>query len=102
VVALSAGKDVKGILQELLCDEDGFYGVSFSLVESMPWVRPQAPEDVVDAAKSLRRLRCAECASDLGAALQAAKEDPVKPQVVVCGSLYLVADVVRTLNRPCE
>ncbi|CAK9014490.1 unnamed protein product [Durusdinium trenchii] len=89
VVALSFGKDAKGILQELLREEDSLLAVTFPAVEAMPWVKPQAPEELVEVARSLPAGGGAQTAATWREALQA----EMGKQAVVCGSLYLVADV---------
>ncbi|CAE7296338.1 FOL3 [Symbiodinium natans] len=97
VIALSAGKDAIAILHELLhSDEDAVYTVGFSEVEGMPWVQAQAPDDILASVWSLRpHLRHAQACPDLQSALEVAQADAVASQIVICGSLYLVADCVR-------
>ncbi|CAK9107397.1 Probable dihydrofolate synthetase (DHFS) [Durusdinium trenchii] len=70
VVALSFGKDAKGILQELLREEDSLLAVTFPAVEAMPWVKPQAPEELVEVARSLPAGGGAQTAATWREALQ--------------------------------
>lgn len=97
VIALSAGKDAEAILRELLrSDQDAVYAVGFSSVEGMPWVQAQAPDEILTSIRSVRpHLRRVQACLDLPAALEAVKMDSVATQIVICGSLYLVADCVR-------
>ncbi|CAE7891898.1 FOL3 [Symbiodinium microadriaticum] len=97
VIALSAGKDAEAILRELLrSDQDAVYAVGFSSVEGMPWVQAQAPDEILTSVRSVRpHLRRVQACLDLPAALEAVKMDSVATQIVICGSLYLVADCVR-------
>eukprot|EP00435_Cladocopium_sp_Y103_P066085 s90_g28.t1 len=102
VIALSSGKDAKGILQELLQDEDSLIAVSFSKVEAMPWVRPESTSELVKLAREVRPTIRAKEAATFQEAIGEEIEDPasVKPQIVICGSLYLVADVIATIQKP--
>ena len=58
-------------------------------VEGMPWVAPVESAAIVDAAAALGMR--SSVASSLDGALALSSE----PQIVVCGSLYLVADLYR-------
>ncbi|CAE8681569.1 unnamed protein product [Polarella glacialis] len=100
VIGMSAGKDSAGVLQQLLHDEDSVLAVTFGEVAGMPWVRCQPAADLAAVARSVRPgLRRSEGSfANLLAALQAAHSDAPASQVVVCGSLYLVADFMRLLR----
>lgn len=99
--AFSAGKDVRGILDSLLVDRDAVFAVPFSRVEGMPWVRHEDPEAVCAAAQlpSGPQLRCCHAFESLSEALDEASATSVGAQIVVCGSLYLAADLLRLLAR---
>ncbi|CAE7458655.1 fol3 [Symbiodinium pilosum] len=87
VIAMSAGKDDKAILQELLhSDKDALYAVSFSTVEGMPWVQAQAQHDLLSSARSCRpQLRRFQACPDLRTALQAVQTDPAAlPDCTCC------------------
>eukprot|EP00439_Symbiodinium_sp_Y106_P080050 s501_g18.t2 len=94
---------LKALLGQTL---DAVYAVGFSSVEGMPWVQAQAPDEILTSIRWFFGFLCltvdmyhvdgrAQACPDLAAALEAAKIDPVTSQVVICGSLYLVADCVR-------
>lgn len=102
VVALSLGKDAKGILKQLLRDKDMFTAVSFSKVKGMPWVCPEAPAELVKVASELKPSISAKAASHFEEALQEDADAVVKPQIVICGSLYLVADVISSISKPAR
>ncbi|CAL1147834.1 unnamed protein product [Cladocopium goreaui] len=104
IIALSYGKDAKGILQELLQDEDSLIAVSFSKVEAMPWVRPESPAELVKLAREVRPTIRAKEAATFQEAIGEEVQNPasVKPQIVICGSLYLVADVIATLQSEAQ
>lgn len=97
VIGMSAGKDTIGLLRELLQhDRDTLVAVPFGEVEAMPWVRPQDPTVIVEAAlREIPGLR-ADVAEDVVMGLQKASQIAEgDATLVVCGSLYLVADFVR-------
>lgn len=78
--------------------QDTIVAVSFSKVEAMPWVRPEAPTELVKLVREIRpAARVAEAATFQEAMED--RDDHVQPQIVICGSLYLVADVIGTIAR---
>merc|ERR1711957_725007 len=100
IVAMSAGKDSKGLLQELLRDQDVFIAVPFSDVQGMPWVKHQDPSSLVDTARSVcPNLHFSAAETDIQSALEKVQAQFSTAKVVVCGSLYLVADVTRLTGK---
>lgn len=100
VLAASAGKDVRGILDVLLHVNDHVTAVTFGPVDGMPWVRPQDPHEILDAA---RERGAATYQSDASAGVETAVEKALGEQrpVVVAGSLYLVSDFLQSRrNKP--
>lgn len=92
VLGFTAGKDVGPVLDILLRPGDSVVAVEFSTpVEGMPWIAPVAAEDVVEMAQA-RGCQATAC-QDIGSALSTARD--TKNVVTLCGSLYLVADVLR-------
>jgi dihydrofolate synthase len=98
VLAASQGKDVKGILEVIIQPGDLATATRFGPVDGMPWVRPQEPKEILDAASQCGATilesheDTAGLRETLGSALD--KDGPV----VVAGSLYLVSDVLRWLR----
>jgi len=88
------------MLRLLLRSHDSVYAVTFSDVEDMSWVHPCNPDLIVDSAKGIHTDMFAESSVNLTAALQNAttrsKNDA--GMMVLCGSLYLVADLYRLLK----
>ena len=81
--------------------QDSLTAVSFSKVEAMPWVRPESPAELVKLAREVRpRIRAKEAATFQEAIGEIQDPASVKPQIVICGSLYLVADVIATAQKP--
>jgi len=103
IVAMTDSKDTVGMLREVLSDDrDSLIAIPFSAVTDMPWIKHHPPMNLVSAARSVRPgLRSCRDASTLSDALYDAQKLPGKPQIVVCGSLYLVADFFR-LNPQVE
>ena len=102
----SQGKTVESVLRPLLRPGDSVAIVDFSTpVEGMPWIQPVRKEVVRDAATSMvgNRVWMAQGTGPraLQDALRWATADWAEKGpglVVVCGSLYLVADLYRLLR----
>lgn len=98
VLAASQGKDVRGILDVMIQPGDLATAMRFGPVDGMPWVRPQEPEEILNAASQCgaNTLESHDDNAGLGETLNSAldKGGPV----VVAGSLYLVSDVLRWLR----
>ena len=84
--------------------QDSLIAVSFSKVEAMPWVRPESPAELVKLAREVRPTIQAKEAATFQEAIGEEVQNPasVKPQIVICGSLYLVADVIATLQSEAQ
>ncbi|KAL1865016.1 folylpolyglutamate synthase [Diaporthe australafricana] len=101
VLAASHGKDVSGILNVIIQPKDRATAVRFGPVDGMPWVRPQEPEQIIDAA---RQCGAVAFESDGNAGVSETLRlalDQGGP-VVVAGSLYLVSDMLRWLRDQNE
>lgn len=98
VLAASQGKDVKGILEVIIQPGDLATAMRFGPVDGMPWVRPQEPKEILDAASQCgaKSLDSHDDAADLSKTLGSALDEG--NPVVVAGSLYLVSDVLRWLR----
>lgn len=100
ILAFSEGKDVQGIVSTLIQPGDNAVAVQFGPVESMPWVAPSESKKIVDAIKA-RGGVARDCKGmDIERALRQGSEIAGEGPIVVCGSLYLVADVLRLLQQP--
>lgn len=99
VVGLSAPRDPLGLLEPLVAAHaDGQLQVvatGFTQPEGMPWVSAVNPSDIAQAAKSLGIQ--AQAANTVQEALSITKRHP-NNRIVICGSLYLVADTYRLLH----
>lgn len=101
ILAFSQGKDVQTILSALLQPGDKVVAVQFGPVEGMPWVVSTASRSIVDAVKALGPWGdyVRDCGGNVKEAVRQGSEIAGEGPMVVCGSLYLVADVLRLLQR---
>lgn len=101
ILAFSQGKDMQSILSVLLQPGDKVVAVQFGPVDSMPWVVSSKSRKVVDAVKALGPWGgvVRDCGGDVEEAVRQGSEIAEEGPMVVCGSLYLVADVLRLLQR---
>lgn len=104
VVGFTRGKDVVGILRQLVRPKDQIWLVPFSHPDEMPWIQSGSPQDiyqtvidsmpdVVDDQMEMAKFNC------LADALRQICELQSDSHInVLCGSLYLVADLYRELQ----
>ncbi|KAK9472656.1 Mur ligase [Dipodascopsis tothii] len=98
VMALTQGKEVDGILSLLLRPGDSFVGVQFGAVEGMPWIRPVDPAELRAAAGRVVGANAYASYDRVRTCLSTLAQGSPAPPLVVCGSLYLVADLLRDLQ----
>ncbi|CAN6629153.1 dihydrofolate synthetase [Trichomonascus vanleenenianus] len=92
VLAFSKGKDYTDVISQLVRPEDSVVATSFGAVDGMPWVSAVDPAEIVETAKRYTTNVSID-AGDVKSLL-----DKVPDQTVICGSLYLVADVLRSIE----
>lgn len=98
IIGSTAGKDLHEMMKELIRKEDIVYAVTFSQPDGMPWIQSSLPSDIAKEAKEATSI---ECCSELDEALSKAGNICIDNDVVVlCGSLYLVADLYRKISSP--
>lgn len=93
VFAFSQGKDFTEVLKCLLKPQDKVIVTSFDPVDGMPWVKPCLTEEVAQPASELVNAPVLQ---------QPGIEEVLKKipdQTVICGSLYLIGDVLRKNNN---
>eukprot|EP00842_Homolaphlyctis_polyrhiza_P003488 jgi/Hompol1/413/HPOL_003645-RA len=119
IVGFTRGKDIQGILRLLVQPHDRVYAVPFTQPQGMAWIHSEDTATICEAVKCLAvdlgnsdsngddssRGRSAECirCDDFLAALNASGQrnsdgSHESDMTVICGSLYLVADVYRQLH----
>ncbi|KAF7726460.1 hypothetical protein EC973_008695 [Apophysomyces ossiformis] len=98
ILGATAGKDLGEMLSQLLQSKDEVLSVPFSQPAGMPWIHCLPPQEIADQAKAMTVN--AHACKDLTTALQQVGTMYCSGQdlVVLCGSLYLVADFYRSLR----
>ncbi|KAF2184368.1 FolC bifunctional protein [Zopfia rhizophila CBS 207.26] len=98
LLAMSDGRDARKFLSHLLRSRDNVVTVEFGPVDGMPWVKPMDSKDLLRTVHDIHPDMTGFCnGSDVLRALFTAKHlaELTDSQVVVTGSLYLIADVLR-------
>lgn len=91
VMAFSQGKDSESIIKEIVQKGDNIITTTFGPVDTMPWVKPQNPfETKKIAEKYCDNVSVCENNNEIFG--------NCPTNTVICGSLYLVADVLRHCN----
>ncbi|KAL8939930.1 MAG: hypothetical protein Q9216_003087 [Gyalolechia sp. 2 TL-2023] len=100
VIAVSVGKNLRELFPLLgFYHEDNIVAVEFGAVDGMPWVRPTDPFAILEVAQSLGISGLLYNAGrDVVGGLKLADNIATANPVVICGSLYLVSDVLRLLR----
>ncbi|KAL7268260.1 folylpolyglutamate synthase [Rhizina undulata] len=100
ILAFSRGKDIRQALQLLIKPEDTVFSVEFGPVDGMPWA---TSEDAGNVAKMVQEVskdtKILEFGKDIAVAINEAVKSSECVNVVIAGSLYLVADVMRLVRR---
>lgn len=100
IVALSTPRDPRSLLEPLLAATQGLevnvIATSFGQPEGMPWVSAVGPADIAEAAKNLCTV--AQATRNVKEALTTARGN-AESRIVICGSLYLVADTYRLMEE---
>lgn len=99
IIAASLGKDLRELLLRLVQSHDNIVAVEFGPVDGMPWVVPVNAENILEVARSLGVEGLLEkTGKDVLRSLQLAARTANGDPIVICGSLYLVSDVLRLLR----
>ena len=99
ILAFSESKEVDKILLHLLKRRDDVIAVEFGPVAGMPWVRPLPAGTITQKVDGLRKMRHVRAMKNIEEAFKVAAEIKGENDIVVAGSLYLVADVLRLLKE---
>ncbi|KAF8535651.1 Mur ligase [Trichophaea hybrida] len=87
VLAATKGKDVPGMIRELVGDGDAIVATRFGGVDGMPWVQSVEAEKIVDAAEGREAKGMEGCVEAVRDAIERANQDG--GAVVVAGSLWV-------------
>jgi folylpolyglutamate synthase/dihydrofolate synthase len=93
IFGLSGSRDPQNFLDIIMRDGDSVLAVPFARPEGMPWIKCQDPHEMCQKVHKWKMIPC----RDLEDALN---RIDAKKTVVVCGSLYLVAELYRFLKLP--
>ncbi|KAI7834176.1 Mur ligase, partial [Kickxella alabastrina] len=98
IVGFTRGKDMTAILNRIARAGDTVWAVPFSQPDEMPWIECTDTESILEAAKGTVYANSIQiekfgCLADALSLL--ATEDTKSCLTVICGSLYLVADLYR-------
>ncbi|ORX59901.1 FolC bifunctional protein [Piromyces finnis] len=113
VFGMTQGKDLDKVLDILVSPEDSVFAVPFRQPEQMTWIHCTPPIDIknfminkyqqqFNEAELNEKFRAFDNAMDAFEELKNVREKRMKinntePLVVICGSLYLVADIYQSL-----
>ncbi|KAJ3184044.1 folylpolyglutamate synthase [Gaertneriomyces sp. JEL0708] len=103
IVAFTQTKPVMDILQPLIKPNDVVNVVPFSAPEDMPWIKCSEPVHVANQIEATfdGDVLC-RCWQSLRECIDSLVADRDRPSLIVlCGSLYLVADLYREYSLPC-
>ncbi|CAJ0650202.1 11527_t:CDS:2 [Entrophospora sp. SA101] len=104
VFASSKHKSIYDILKCLLYDDDTFTAVNFSKVENMPWVESCDQQELRRIANQVSpniktySIDDHNLKDSIIFANELCKEQKGEGIIVLCGSLYLIADLLRILD----
>lgn len=101
VIAMSKGKNVKDFAEALFKPADRVIATQFGPVDGMPWIQSEGEDVLMRSTRDTLRIR-AHFYPNPWDALRKASEIAEGTPVVICGSLYLVGDVLRLLRDPPE
>lgn len=97
LLGVTAGKDISEMLSVLLRPNDTVLAVPFSQPQGMPWIHSTPPSEICQHA--IKIVPDARPLDTIQAALKMIPTLESYSLVVLCGSLYLVADFYRLLDR---
>ena len=101
IVAVSAGKDVGGLMRVLIHPSDNVIAAEFGPVDGMPWVKAVSAREILDEVDRIRHREGMSVAvsADIEGALRRGSEVAGEGPLVIAGSLYLAGDVLRLLRN---
>lgn len=104
VFALSGGRSPESFVKHCWVIGDNLVAVEFGPVEGMPWVQPTSSSELVEIFIPITSAHgsIVSCGKDVPRALRTAADIAKEGPLVICGSLYLVSDVLRVLRTANE
>lgn len=99
ILGFTKGKDIVAVMRHLLRDGDTVYLTPFSQPEGMPWIQSIPPEEVKSKVNKAFPTVSYEVYDGLKECIDNLRGK--RPDLLVlCGSLYLVADLYRAFSLP--
>ncbi|KAH3674711.1 hypothetical protein WICPIJ_009499 [Wickerhamomyces pijperi] len=93
ILAVTKGKDLAPLLSQLIKPQDNIIVTNFGIVDGMPWIEANSTDDLArECGKYTGNVSINESIEDI---LNNVKEK----NVIVCGSLYLVGEVLRLIKE---
>ncbi|CAK7897554.1 dihydrofolate synthetase [[Candida] anglica] len=96
IVALTRGKSMDNLFKHILTPNDTIILTGFSVPDNMPWISSSTTEDLEIAARNYTK-NTFQCSNNIKEVIQQAEKlsNGNNKRIVICGSLYLCADVLR-------
>lgn len=94
IMASTEGKDINEMLNTLVKSNDVLIAAPFTQPQGMPWIQCVKPQDIIEKVELTSKFACSGLKEALS---KAGKLSEDKNIIVLCGSLYLVADLYRLL-----
>lgn len=100
VVGFTKGKSIEGLLKHTVTANDTVYPTSFTTPEGMPWIVLTAPEDILTVARNYTaEIQPAATLENIIETVSKNYGSGDRRPVVIFGSLYLVSDVLRLVEK---
>lgn len=98
VIAMSKGKNTRNFVSALLRYGDQVVVTQFGPVDGMPWVQSEDLTELAQSIRSVTRTNVHVEPESWYALRRASQVASGESEVVICGSLYLVGDILRMLS----
>jgi dihydrofolate synthase len=99
LLAMSSGKNPNEIMAELVQPGDSVAVCEFGSVDGMPWVQPHPLKNLLEIASQRSTQPVTARSQPVEALQQAFASATPDTLVVVCGSLYLIGQLLRELDE---
>jgi dihydrofolate synthase len=99
LLAMSSGKNPNEIMSELVQPGDSVAVCEFGAVDGMPWVQPHALDKLLEVASQRSNQPVIAKSQPVEALQQVFASTSLDTLVVVCGSLYLIGQLLRELDE---
>ncbi|RLV92499.1 Dihydrofolate synthetase [Spathaspora sp. JA1] len=103
IIGITKGKSAEKLLRHIIRDSDSIILTTFTQPENMPWVKPTPVADLKSIAQKLTKdVHSVDDVKQVFDYVKTEFKDKGDDRrVVVCGSLYLVADILHQVGYSC-